>query len=156
MSDSLSGYSTTRFTFGAVNDGSVLGTSSKTSSITLVPIWDSLDFGKNTKIRQFHFSATRYTLSTVFDNEQRILQNIYVSELKQPLDSTILYTSSLNDPKVLNEFVDLSKRITAGVPVYSGGDSLSFDFSTEFAEKVVAGIKSAQKEAGCKSGQPWV
>ncbi|MBQ8856362.1 MAG: hypothetical protein IJ023_09490, partial [Bacteroidales bacterium] len=146
MSDSLSGYSTTRFTFGAVNDGSVLGTSSKTSSITLVPIWDSLDFGKNTKIRQFHFSATRDTLSTVFDNEQRILQNVYVSELKQPLDSTILYTSSLNDPKVLNEFVDLSKRITAGVPVYSGGDSLSFDFSTEFAEKVVAGIKSAQKE----------
>ena len=31
MSDSLSGYSTTRFTFGAVNDAGVLGTSSKTA-----------------------------------------------------------------------------------------------------------------------------
>ena len=146
MSDSLSGYSTTRFTFGAINDAGVLGTSSKTASMTLVPIWDSLDFGKNMKIKQFHFSAVRDTLSTVFDYEQRILQNVYVSELKKPLDSTILYTSSLNDPKVLNEFVDLSKRITAGIPVYSGGDSLSFDFSHEFAQKVVDGIDRAQRE----------
>lgn len=146
MSDSLSGYSTTRFTFGAVNDGSVLGTSSKTSSITLVPIWDTLDFGMHPKIRQFHFSATRDTLSTVFDNEQRVLQNVYVHELKEPLGSTILYTSSLNNPDTLSKYVDLSKRITAGVPVYSGGDSLSFDFSTEFAKKVIAGIDRAQRE----------
>ena len=145
MADSLSGYSTTRFTFGAVNDGSVLGTSSKAASFTLVPIWDTLDFGKNTKIKQFHFSAVRDTLSTINDFEQRILQNVYVSELKKPLDSTILYTSSLSDPEVLNEYVDLSKRITAGVPVYSGGDSLSFDFSLEFAERFVAKIHEAQK-----------
>jgi len=145
MADSLSGYSTTRFTFGAVNDGSVLGTSSKATSFTLVPIWDTLDFGKNTKIKQFHFSAVRDTLSTINDFEQRILQNVYVSELKKPLDSTIIYTSSLSDPEVLNEYVDLSKRITAGVPVYSGGDSLSFDFSLEFAERFVAKIHEAQK-----------
>ncbi len=145
MADSLSGYSTTRFTFGAVNDGSVLGTSSKATSFTLVPIWDTLDFGKNTKIKQFHFSAVRDTLSTINDFEQRILQNVYVSELKKPLDSTIIYTSSLSDPEVLNEYVDLSKRITAGVPVYSGGDSLSFDFSLEFTERFVAKIQEAQK-----------
>ena len=145
LSDSLSGYSTSRFTFGAVNDGGVLGTTSKVSSITLVPIFDSLDFGKNTKIRQFHFSAVRDTLSTVYDNELKILQNVYVSELKKPLDSTILYTSSLADPEVLNEFVDLSKRITTGVPVYAGGDSLSFDFSLEYAERFAAAIQEAQK-----------
>ena len=145
LSDSLSGYSTSRFTFGAVNDGGVLGTTSKVSSITLVPVFDTLDFGKNTKIRQFHFSAVRDTLSTVFDNEQKILQNVYVSELKKPLDSTILYTSSLANPEVLNEFVDLSKRITTGVPVYAGGDSLSFDFSLEFAERFAASIQEAQK-----------
>ena len=145
MADSLSGYSTTRITFGAVNDGSVLGTSSKVSSITLVPVFDSLDFGKNTKIRKFHFSAVRDTLSTINDNDQRILQNVYVSELKKPLDSTILYVNSLSDPKVLNEFVDLDSRITSGIPVYSGGDSLSFDFSLEFAEKVVAKIDAAQR-----------
>ena len=145
MADSLSGYSTTRFTFGSINDGSILGTSSKTSSMTLVPVWDTLDFGKNTKVRQFHFSASRDTFSTIFDYEAKMLQNIYVHELRKPLDSTIIYTSSLSDPKVLNEFVDLSKRITAGVPVYSGGDSLSFDFSIEFAEKVIRKIDEAQR-----------
>ena len=145
MADSLSGYSTTRFTFGAVNDGSALGTSSKTSSITLVPIWDTLDFGTDTKIRQFHFTAVRDTLSTVLDNEQRILQNVYVHELKKALDSTIIYTSSFSNPNTLNEFVDLSHKITAGTPVYSGGDSLSFDFSMEYAEKVWKQIDAAQK-----------
>ncbi len=145
MSDSLTGYSTIRFTFGSVNDGSILGTSSKTASITLVPTMDTLDFGKNPKITQFHFSAVRDTLSTVFDNEQRILQNVYVHELKKPLDSTILYTSSLSDPAIFNEFVDDSRLITSGVPVYSGGDSLSFDFSLEFAEKFMTKIDEAQK-----------
>ena len=36
LSDSLSGYSTSRFTFGAVNDGNALGTTSKTSSSSIL------------------------------------------------------------------------------------------------------------------------
>ena len=105
MSDSLTGYSNSRFTFGAVND-EIMGTSIKSTSFTLVPYLDSVDLGKNTKIRQFHFTAVRDTLSTIYDNEQRILQNVYVSELRKPLDSTIIYTSSLSDPKTLKEFVN--------------------------------------------------
>ena len=58
MADSLTAYSSTRFTFGAVNDG-VLGTSVKSTSFTLVPLVDSIDFGKNTKIRQFHFTGLK-------------------------------------------------------------------------------------------------
>lgn len=145
MADSLSGYSTHRFTFGAVND-EILGTVIKGTSFTLVPVWDTIDFGKNTKIRQFHFTAIRDTLSTVFDNEQRILQNVYVSELKKSLDSTVIYGSSFADPAILNEYVDLSKKITIGTPVYSGGDSLSFDFTLEYAEKVWKQIDLAQRE----------
>ena len=108
MADSLTGYSTTRFTFGAINDGSVLGTTTKVSSITLVPIWDTLDFGKNPKIRQFHFSAVRDTLSTINETDLKMLQNVYVSELKTPLDSTVIYASSLSDPENLNKFVDIN------------------------------------------------
>ena len=55
-SDSLSGFNSQRFVFGAINDGSVLGTVSKVSSITLVPVLDSIDFGKNPKVKQFHFT----------------------------------------------------------------------------------------------------
>ena len=72
--DSLSGYSSRRFTFGAISDG-VLGTSVKSTSFTLVPISDTLDFGKNTVVKQFHFCAVKDTLSTVYDNQRRMLQN---------------------------------------------------------------------------------
>lgn len=146
LADSLSAYSTARFTFGAVNDN-VLGTSIKSTSFTLVPVWDSLDFGKNTKIRQFHLSAVRDTLSTVYDNNLKMIQNLYVHELKKPLDSTVLYMGSFSDPAKLNEFVDLDNTVTSGIPVYAGGDSLSFDFSLEFAERFVEKIKTARTDS---------
>lgn len=141
MSDSLSGYNTSRFTFGAINDPS-LGISTKSTSFTLVPINDTLDFGKNTKFRQFHFTAVRDTLSTAEDNQLRILQNVYVSELKKPLDSTVLYTGSFMDQATREKFLDLENRITEGVPVYDGGDSLSFDFSEAYTMEFIERLKT--------------
>ena len=148
-SDSLSAYSTRRITFGAINDG-VLGSCTKGASFTLVPVLKNIDLGENTIIKQFHFSAVRDTLSTVNDNQQRMMQNVYVYSLKEPLDSTILYTNSLS-PGVKPEgaaltnrekFLDLDKLIAKGIPVYNGSDSLSFDFTDEFSKKVVEGIKT--------------
>ena len=133
MADSLSAYSTTRFTFGAINDG-VLGTSVKSTSFTLVPYVDEMDFGKNPVIKQFHFSAVRDTLSVADDNQLKILQNVYVSELRKQLDSTVLYTGAFMNPEIREKFLNPDKRITIGTPVYNGGDSLSFDFSHEFAK----------------------
>ena len=144
MADSLTGYSDKRFTFGAVSDD-ILGTCVKGTSFTLVPIVDTLDFGKNTKVNGFHFTAVRDTLSMVYDNQKRIIQNIYVSALKTPLDSTILYTGAFMNQATADKFIDLSDRITDGVPVYDGGDSLSFDFSSEYAERVIAGIRRFQE-----------
>ena len=146
MSDSLTGYSNSRFTFGAVKD-EIMGTNIKSTSFTLVPYLDSVDLGKNTRIRQFHFSAVRDTLSTVYDNQQRLLQNIYVSELKKPLDSTVLYCGAFMNPKIREEYLDTENRITIGVPVYDGGDSLSFDFSREFAESFVERLRTANVDS---------
>ena len=146
MSDSLSGYSTSRFTFGAINHG-VLGTSIKSTSFTLVPIADTLDFGRNTKVKQFHFCAVRDTLSMVYDNQEGMLQNVYVSELKKPLDSTVLYTGAFTDAKIRSEFLDLENRITVGTPVYDGGDSLSFDFDKKWTEKFIEKLKTADLDS---------
>ena len=77
MADSLSGYNSTRFTFGSVKDD-VIGTTVKGTTFTLVPLADSLDFGKNTEVTGFHFTAVRDTLSTVYDYQQKIIQNVYV------------------------------------------------------------------------------
>ena len=151
--DSLSAYSTKRFTFGSIYNEE-FGLTTKASSFTLVPVLNGIDLGENTVVRQFHFTAVRDTLSTMNDNEQRMLQNVYVYSLKKQLDSTVLYTNAFNpgifykDETVDNRerFIDFSRYITAGIPVYNGGDSLSFDFSKAYANDVVEGIKRFQKE----------
>ena len=143
MADSLSGYSASRFTFGAVKDD-LLGTCVKGTSFTLVPITDSIDFGTNTRVNGFHFTAVRDTLSMVYDYQEKVIQNVYVSALKAPLDSTVLYTGTFMDKDATDTFLNLSDRITDGTPVYDGGDSLSFDFSAEYAERVIDGLKRFQ------------
>lgn len=137
--ENLTGYSTSRITFGSIKDGKF--SSKKASSFTLVPLMDTLDFGTDTKVLQFHFTASRDTLSTINDRDVKMLQNVLVRPLKKALDSTILYAS---DNNLLNEFVDMGRTITAGIPVYNGGDSLSFDFSEEYALEVIEGIKQWQ------------
>ena len=147
LADSLSGYSSTRFTFGSVNDD-IMGTTVKGTSFTLVPILDTLDFGENAKVTGFHFTAVRDTFSTVYSNQARMIQNVNVSALKAPLDSTILYAGAFMNPANVERFLDLDNRITSGIPVYDGGDSLSFEFSKEYGEKVMAGVKRFQELEG--------
>ena len=134
--DSLSAYNSSRFTFGSINDPQ-FGTSIKSTSFTLVPIGDSISFGENVRIRQFHFTAALDTVSTLYDNQSRIIQNVYVSELKAPLDTNALYIGTFMSEENRAKYLDTENRITAGTPVYDGGDSLSFDFSLEYAAKVI-------------------
>ena len=134
--DSLSAYNSSRFTFGSINDPQ-FGTSIKSTSFTLVPIGDSLSFGENVRIRQFNFTAALDTVSTLYDNQSRIIQNVYVSELKAPLDTHALYIGTFMNEDKRAKYLNLENRITAGTPVYDGGDSLSFDFSLEYAAKVI-------------------
>ena len=141
-SDCLSGYSTSRFTFGSVREGDVVSNNSTT--FTLVPFATEIDFGKNPEVLQFHFTALRDTVSTLYSYQNRMLQNYYVHPLKKAVDSTILYTGTFYDEKVLNEYVNTEKIITEGMPVYDGGDSLSFNFSKEYALEVMEGIKRWQ------------
>ena len=140
QSSKLSGYSTTRFSFGSIKDNGFRY--DKSTSFTLVPLLKNLDFGREENgfpiVRQFHLSAVRDTLSMVYDYQERVLQNVYAYALKAPLDSNVLYTGETD---LMNLVADPSKPITIGVPVYDGGDSLSIDFSIEYAESVMQGCK---------------
>lgn len=132
--DSLSGYSGKRITIGAYRDEE-FGLTTRSSAFTLVPLYDTLDFGKNPRINSFHFSACKDTLSYVSSADRHSLQNIYVYELSRPLD-TLRYDmlSSID--------YDSTKLISDGVPVYAGGDSLSFNFSKEYGQKVIDRLKN--------------
>ncbi|MBE6250383.1 MAG: hypothetical protein E7111_01880 [Bacteroidales bacterium] len=144
QSDKLSGYSTSRITFGSIKDGEF--GCDKSSSFTLVPLMREIDFGTDPRVLQFHFTALRDTVSTLGDGDKRMLQNVYIHTLKQPLDSTILYAGTFTDKAKLDEYVDFEYgTITKGIPVYNGGDSLSFDFSDAYATKVIEGIQRWQE-----------
>ncbi|MBP5383335.1 MAG: hypothetical protein J6Y45_08295, partial [Bacteroidales bacterium] len=79
MTDSLSGYSQTRITIGAVRDGKY-GLSTRSCALTLVPVLDTLDFGNLSavKVQRFHFAAVMDTVSVISDDQRHIIQNVKV------------------------------------------------------------------------------
>lgn len=128
MADSLSGFNIYRIAFGAIRDEGAFGLTRRTSAFYLVPISNSLDFGTagTQKFHNFHLAAPFDTVSCQRLDQARILQNVNVYALEKPMNL------AQGAPELL---YDKSKRITKGVPVYNGADSLSVDFSEEFAKK---------------------
>jgi len=124
IADSLSGYSNRYLTFGSIIDeeGRL---STRSGSITLVPLYDTLDYGTNPEFDRFYLTIPLDTISAAEPSQANIIQNVNVYELSERIkhsDGNII-------PKHYN------KKVTRGVPVFSGGDSLTFDFSDEFAAK---------------------
>lgn len=138
LSDELGGYSARRMSVGGVSpDGA--SWDEKESAFPLIPLSDTakLDLGDVKEILGFHFAMAKDTLSCVDASDEHIIQNIRVYELSKPLGSDIIYagkgTEGLYDAT--------SAVVTKGIPVYDGGDSLSFDFSDAFARKYVDALK---------------
>lgn len=130
--DSLSGYSNKKIVVGALRDDAY-GVTTRSCALTLIPAYDTLDFGKNPVVRSFHFSAALDTISVAESSQKRILQTIHVRSLKPGVPITS--STDLND--VENKMLYGDEDITDGPVVYSGSDSLSFNFSNEFAQKFV-------------------
>lgn len=134
MADSLSGYSDSRITFGAVRD-EYYGLSTRSSAVTLIPMFDvdegSLDFGTDPEFLSFHFSVAKDTMSYNDPTQKNILQAVKVYELERALDADKDYDCNLTLPRK-------EATISAGTPIYTCGDSLSFDFSEEFGKKYMS------------------
>lgn len=124
--EELSSLDNYRFTIGAVRD-ETFGLSTRATTFTLVPLVDTLDFGKpgTRKVKRFQFSAPLDTTSYTDPSQKHILQNINVYEVEEYVDLT------QNAPQVKHG----SRRITKGIPIFNGKDSLRFEFSEEFALK---------------------
>ena len=138
--DSLSAYSSSRFSIGSINSP-LFGKSINSTSFTLVPILDSIDFGTNIRINQFHLTAVSNSVSAYDESQKNIIQNIFVSELKMPLDTNTLYGGTFMIETNREKYLDTKNLITDGIPTYDGGDSLSFDFSPEFTAGFIERIK---------------
>ena len=133
-SETLSGYSDTRLTIGAIRDD-VFGLTTREAAFNLLPVLDTIDLGTNPKAVSFSIYFEADSVSCSMDSEAHIFQNLYVTELLQPLPS------SDDDTRNTQYIPHGSKIITKGLPVYKGEDALSFNFTLEYAQKFVDVLK---------------
>ena len=134
LTDSLSGYSQTRITIGALRD-ETFGLTSRSCALTLVPVKDTLDFGNlaAVKVLGFHFAAALDSVSVASRDQAPIIQQVRVHSLASPLDPASDYNCLGGGPSV-----DRSKSIVKGTPTVNGTDSLSFDFTEEYARRFLS------------------
>ena len=130
MADSLSGFSNSRITVGSVRDD-VYGLSTRACALTLVPLQDTIDFGENPVVQNFHFASAIDTTSVCDPAQAHILQNLNVYELLEPIDASKNFDCNA-------ELKHSDNIISKGTPVVNGRDSLSFNFTKEFANKFLS------------------
>ena len=124
--DSLTAYSSRRITIGSIRD-ETFGLFSRGSVVTLVPVLDSVDFGKDPEFIKFKFKAAVDSVSVADENQMNILQNVNVYAMTEPLGTKDYFSRS--------EVKHGNKRITKGVPVANGQDSLTFEFTEEYGKQ---------------------
>lgn len=127
--DSLTAYSSRRITIGSIRD-ETFGLFSRGSVVTLVPVLDSVDFGKNPVFQRFKFKAAVDSVSVSDESQANILQNVNVYALTEPLGTNEYFSRS--------EVKHGDRRITKGVPVANGKDSLTFEFTEDFGKKYLS------------------
>ena len=133
-SDALSGYSDSRITIGAIRDD-VFGLTTREAAFNLLPVLDTIDLGTDPKAVSFAIYFAADTVSCADDSQARILQNIYVTELVRPLPSD-------DDDMSNTQFIAHGdKIITKGLPTYNGSGGLTFNFTTEFAQRYTDMLK---------------
>jgi hypothetical protein len=133
-SETLSGYSDTRLTVGAIRD-EVFGLTTREAAFNLLPVLDTLDLGTNPKAVSFTLYFEADSVSCAKDSEAHIFQSLYVTELTKPLPT------SDDDTRNTQEIPHGTKIITKGLPVYKGEGALAFNFSLEYAQKYVDKLK---------------
>lgn len=134
LTDSLSGYSQTRITIGALRD-ETFGLTRRSSVVTLVPVKTDIDFGNVSaaKILGFHFAAAADSVSVASFDQAPIIQQVRVHSLTSPVRPGKDYDCLGNGIQT-----DKSKSIVKGTPVINGTDSLSFDFTEEYARRFLS------------------
>lgn len=132
MADSLSGFSSTRITIGAVRDDD-FGLSTRGCAMSLVPLMDTVNFGNVQSINHFRLTAAPDSVSVSQKGQEHILQNVYVREL----NSGLVYSSLIDASDEEGQIQYGSASIVKGTPVINGTDSLKLYFTDDYAWKYI-------------------
>ncbi len=129
MADSLSGFSTSRITIGAIRKDDEFGLTTRSSVVTLIPLFDSdHDMGTDRIFRSMHFATALDSVSVEDKSQMNILQGVNVYEVLKSIDFS-------KDFDCNGEIPHGSERISDRIPQIGACDSLSFNFTAEFGEK---------------------
>lgn len=134
MADDLSGYSSSRLTLGAIRDEK-LGLTTREAAFALIPALDTINLGDNPTPVSFTLYFEADTVSCNKDSEASIMQNLRVTELTAELPDAL-------SSGCTQEIPHGSALITKGVPVYNGGEALSFSFTDAYAQKYIDALRS--------------
>ena len=129
MADSLSGFSNNRVTIGAIRQDADFGLTTRASVISFVPLFNTKhDMGTDRKFISMHFAVALDSVSVENTAEAGILQSVGVYEASRPVNFS-------KDGNCNATFPHGAVRVSAGVPVINGEDSLSVWFTEEFGSK---------------------
>lgn len=130
MADSLSGFSSTKICIGAIKD-ELYGLTSRECALTLVPLYDTLNWGKVQKINSFKLHAALDSVSVSKASNKHILQRVVVNELNPLKD--IKKLTDAND--CAGQISHGSESIVKGSPLIDGAKDLELYFKEDYAKK---------------------
>lgn len=129
MADSLSGFSTSRITIGSIRKDDEFGLTTRSSVVTLIPLFNSKhDMGTDRIFKSMHFATALDSVSVEDKSQINILQGVNVYEVLKTIDYSKDFDCNGDIPHG-------SERISDRIPHIGASDSLSFDFSSKFGEK---------------------
>lgn len=129
MADSLQTSSSGSISVGSISTN-LFGTTRIAAAATLTPSVDSIIWGKNPTVVNTYLSLTLSGAQYMSDDQQYILQNLYIHELTSPLDTTDYYNNSLTD-------MDYNPvPVSDGAVVYDGTETILIPLKKEFMAKL--------------------
>lgn len=133
--DSLDARSMTRISIGAIRDESNELTT-RSCAFTLVPMYDTLDFGESPVFKSFHFQAAADSVSFADKVDANTIQSVRVYELSEPMDPNVAFDCN-------SRIAHKNVSIVNGTPTINGKDSLTFNFTKEFGQRFIDEITQA-------------
>lgn len=127
MADGLSGFSSKRISIGAIEDDEY-GLSTRACALTVLPLTDTLEFGKVQEVKSFIFHASYDTVSVSSAENMHIFQEVEVYELTEG-------TKNLHNSN--KDVAHGSVNIAKNCPIIDGSKDLDFYFSDAFAQAFV-------------------
>lgn len=135
MADSLSGFSSTRITIGAIRKDDEFGLTTRSSAVSIIPLFSKdTEMGTDRRFISMHFAVALDSTSVENKAESGIMQNVGVYELSRRIDYA-------KDGDCNAAFPHGTTRVSDGVPVINGSDSLSFWFTEEYGSRYLDAVE---------------